>query len=102
MGKRHGDVCGERWGGGGGKYFSDVSAKAPFVGRPLFGSVTVLGVKRFERFRSSVPGFLCEKGFLCVSVSFSRTGWFLFQLLENGSGGSCSAFSFIRNQEKGV
>ena len=52
-----------------------------------FGSVTVWGCERFERFRFSVPAVpLKEGGFLCVSVQFNREGRFRFRFrfLENG------------------
>ena len=42
------------------------------TGRPRFGSVTVRGWKRFERFRFSVPAVPLQKKFLCVSVQFNR------------------------------
>ena len=48
----------------------------------------------FERFRFSVPAVPLQKGFLCGSVQFNRKGQFRFLFLENGSGGSGSAFGF--------
>ena len=51
-----------------------------------------LGMERFKRFRFSVLAVPLLKGFVCVSVEFNRKGRFRFRFLENGSGGSGSAF----------
>ena len=53
-------------------------------------------MERFERFRFSVPAAPALKGFFCVSVQFSVKERFRFRLqfLEDGSGGSGSAFGF--------
>ena len=58
-----------------------------------FGSVTGSGF-RYRR-------FLCKKGFFCVSVQFNKKGRFRFRFLENGSGGSGSAFGFGKNGSGG-
>ena len=52
-----------------------------------------LGMERFK--------FLCKKGFSCISVQFNRKGRFRFRFLENGSGGSGSAFCFGKNGSDG-
>ena len=44
-----------------------------------FGSVTVRGVERFERFRFSVPAVPLQKRFFFVSVQFNRKGRFRFR-----------------------
>ena len=61
------------------------------------------GVERFERFRFSVPAVPLRKRFFCVSVQFNRKGRFRFRFrfLENGSGGSGSAFGFGKNGSDG-
>ena len=59
------------------------------------------GVERFERFRFSVPAVPLQKRFFCVSVQFNRKGRFRFRFLENGSGGSGSAFGFGKNGSDG-
>ena len=55
-----------------------------------YGSV----VEQFERFRFSVPAVPLPKRVSCISVQFNRKGRFRFRFLENGSGGSGSAFRF--------
>ena len=57
------------------------------------------GVERFGRFQFSVPAVPLQKRFFLVSVQFNRKGWFRF--LENGSGGSGSAFGFGQNGSDG-
>ena len=61
------------------------------------------GVERFERFRFSVPAVPLQERFFCVSVQFNRKGRcrFRFRFLENGSGGSGSAFGFGKNGSDG-
>ena len=58
-----------------------------------------LEMERFKRFRFSVPAVPLQKEFFCVSVQFNRKGRFRF--LENGSGGSGSAFGFGKNGSDG-
>ena len=63
-----------------------------------------LGMERFKRFRLSVLAVpLQKKGFVCVAVEFNRKGRFRFwfRFLENGSGGSGSAFGFGKNGSDG-
>ena len=75
--------------------------KKPRVAPVRFGYGS--GVERFERFRFSVPAVPLQKGFFCISVH-SLTGKVpvkLFRFLENGSGGSGSAFGFGKNGSDG-
>ena len=58
-------------------------------------------VERFQRFWFSVPAVPLQKKFCCVSVQFNRKGRFRFRFLENGSGGSGSAFGFGKNGSDG-
>ena len=56
-----------------------------------------LGMERFERFRFSFPAVPLRRGvFLCFST-VSQGGRFRFRFLENGSGGSGSAFGSCEN-----
>ena len=69
-----------------------------------FGSVRFgygSGVERFERFRFSVPAVPLQNGFSLFSVQFNKKGRFRFRFLENGSGGSGSAFGFGKNGSDG-
>ena len=59
------------------------------------------GVERFGRFQFSVPAVPLQKRFFFVSVQFNRKGRFRFRFLENGSGGSGSAFGFGKNGSDG-
>ena len=61
-----------------------------------FGDGTVQAVPVFGSGGSSA-----KRGFLCVSVEFNRKGRFRFRFLENGSGGSGSAFGFGKNGSDG-
>ena len=73
-----------------------------FSRRPRFGSVRLrFGGEGFERFRFSVLAVPLQNGFFCVSVQFNREGRFRFRFLENGSGGSGSAFGFGKNGSDG-
>ena len=72
--------------------FSAELEKLEKTGRPRFGSVrlrfgggTVRAVPVFGSGGSST-------NFFCVSIQFNRKGRFRFRFLENGSGGSGSAF----------
>ena len=58
-----------------------------------------LEMERFKRFRFSVPAVPLQKGFFCISAQCNRKGRFRFRFrsLENGSGGSGSAFGFRQN-----
>ena len=58
-------------------------------------------MERFKQFRFSVLAVRLQKGFFCVSVEFNRKGRFRFRFLENGSGGSSSAFGFRKNGSDG-
>ena len=59
-----------------------------------------LGIERFERFWFSVPAVPLRWGvFVCFStVSQRGRFWFRFRFLENGSGGSGSAFGSCENR----
>ena len=66
----------------------------PRAGWPWFGSVRLRfgdGTVRAVPFFGS-GGSSKEGGFLCVSVQFNKKERFRFRFLENGSGGSGSAF----------
>ena len=60
-------------------------------------------MERFKRFRFSVLAVPLQKGFFGVSVEFNRKGRFRlrFRFLENGSGGSGSAFGSCANGSDG-
>ena len=56
-----------------------------------------LGMERFERFRFSVPAVPLQKGFSVFQYILK----FRFRFLENGSGGSGSAFGSCKNGSDG-
>ena len=67
-----------------------------------FGSVRLqFGVERYQRFRFRFWRFLCKSGFSVFQYIFNREGRFRFRFLENGSGGSGSAFGFGKNGSDG-